>query len=1125
MKRVLIPEGVKGSFIHSLPEAASSSLAANFLINHGHKIVILLEENIPKAEEWGEDVASFVENLKPEINIDFHLFDSAPTNTHPDAFEKTCDRLTVLSSLIQSQSHESKIILISTTPEALVRGCPKFFQQKDSELLIKSGEELSFDQLCHDLANKLDYSSEILCEEPGQFSIRGGLIDIYPVNGTKPVRIDFFGDEIEEIRAFDPTTQRGNEQLKEINIASAKTNEEMEIEGEFFNYLNSPVTWIFREPENLISLFPLVFHTAENNALKQASFANAFERKVSKQDNFLGTSEINAGAGIFQKMESIELKVRNLDEIKMNGPEIDIGSARFESERKNRTKYLFNLLEKQDDNKEVIIAAGAYAEEKRISEIINEESSLKRLKPKFLSIGLKEGFTYESKKEDKYFNLLIPEKKKGLIIATAREILGRERSRRPLRSKKAIVRKKEVDQALDFAELVEGDYLVHHQHGICEFKKLGKIDQEKNTEEVITLEFADGLLLHVPIQESHLLSRYIGLQKARPKLAKLGGKAWAKTRQAAEMAALDLAADLLRLQATRDTQSGHAFPADEQWQKEFEDAFPFTETPDQLKAIEQVKLDMEKENPMDRLICGDVGFGKTEVALRAAFKAVMDGKQVAIIAPTTILCQQHLNHFRERMSDYPIAIEMLSRFRTASQQKKIIQAMSIGSVDIVIGTHRMFSNDILFKDLGLLVIDEEQRFGVQHKEAIKKLRANVDVLTLSATPIPRTLYFAMVGARALSTIETAPVNRRPIRTEVSQNQNETIKKAVETEIRRGGQIFYLHNRVKTIHSVCRKLEAAFPKLRIGVGHGQMTEAQLEQVMTDFVAHRFDILVCTTIIESGLDIPNCNTIIIEGADKFGLSQLYQLRGRVGRFNRQAYAYLLLNRHLTVSDQARKRLAAIRQINNFGAGFRIALRDLELRGAGNLLGSEQSGHVAGIGFELYCRLLRESVSRLKGEELSLRPTATVRLDFLTSGSEEEIDESNDHLTLLGSYFPDSYTFEPRLRIEAYRRLAQFQNEKEIDEFLDELKDRFGSPPNEVIALTNETKIRCLTEEAGFDLLEVRKNEIYCRLIKRGKDGTKHYHRIAGKIPKLSEKDPLLKLNEIIRFLKIVIHGNKN
>ena len=410
------------------------------------------------------------------------------------------------------------------------------------------------------------------------------------------------------------------------------------------------------------------------------------------------------------------------------------------------------------------------------------------------------------------------------------------------------------------------------------------------------------------------------------------------------------------------------FSKDEQWQKEFEDAFPYTETKDQIKAINEVKQDMEKEQAMDRLVCGDVGFGKTEVALRAAFKAVMDGKQVALLAPTTILCQQHLNLFRQRMADYPFAIEMLSRFRTPGQQKKIIDATKAGSVDILIGTHRLFSEDVSFKDLGLLIIDEEQRFGVQHKESIKKIRAQVDVLTLSATPIPRTLYFAMVGARSLSTIETAPVNRRPIRTEVVKNSPEILAKAIQTEIKRNGQIFYLHNRVKTIYSVARKIEEQFPKVRVGIGHGQMSEKELEQVMTDFVAHKFDLLVCTTIIESGLDIPNCNTIIIDAADKFGLSQLYQLRGRVGRFTRQAYAYLFLNRHLTVSDQARKRLSAIRQINNFGAGFKIALRDLELRGAGNLLGSEQSGHVAGIGFELYCRLLRESVSRLKGEEIS-------------------------------------------------------------------------------------------------------------------------------------------------------------
>ena len=491
-----------------------------------------------------------------------------------------------------------------------------------------------------------------------------------------------------------------------------------------------------------------------------------------------------------------------------------------------------------------------------------------------------------------------------------------------MRSRKAHVQRKEVDQALDFSELVDGDYLVHHQHGICRFCQMGKIDDTHSVEEAITLEFDDGIILHLPLQESHLLSRYVGLKKAKPKLAKLGGKAWAKTKSEAERAALDLAADLLRLQATRQANNGFAYSPDDQWQKEFEDAFPFTETPDQQKAIDQVKIDMENSEPMDRLVCGDVGFGKTEVALRAAFKAVMNGKQVAMLAPTTILCQQHLNHFRERMSDFPIAIEMISRFRTASQQRKIAQATADGSVDILVGTHRLLGNDVSYRDLGLLIIDEEQRFGVQHKEAIKKLRVSIDVLTLSATPIPRTLYFAMVGARSLSAIETAPVNRRPIRTEVVQRSDDLLKRAIGLEIRRGGQIFYLHNRVKTIHSVAKKLQALFPKLRIAIGHGQMNEDELEQVMTEFVAGEFDILVCTTIIESGLDIPNCNTIIIEGADKFGLSQLYQLRGRVGRFKRQAYAYLLVNQTLGITDKARKRLSSIRQINNFGAGFRIA-----------------------------------------------------------------------------------------------------------------------------------------------------------------------------------------------------------
>ena len=1125
MKRVLIPREVPATFIHSLPEAATSALAANFLTDQGHSIAILVEESIPKAEEWGEDVAAFMESLNPDQKVEFHLFDSVPDPNHPDAFEKICERMTILSSLIRTSPKRNHLLLIATTPEALVSPCPKHERQKKSELILSAGQEYEFEKLCSTLAVDFDYSSEILCEEPGQFSVRGGLIDIYPVNGTEPARIDFFGNEIEEIRSFDPSTQRGEAILDHLFISSAQSNQEIEVEGEFFRYLSEPVSWIFREPEELTSKFPLVFHSANKASASQASFANALIPEKRKNDHFLGTSEIQAGAGIFEKLEALELPVRSDTLSAKRSTFQDYGKDEFESQKKHRAAHLFELLQKQDKGYEIIIASGAEAEKKRITEIITEESSLTRLNPKYLPIGLKEGFSVEAGAQKNYFNLLMEDPAKGLVLSTAREILGRERSRRPMRSKKAIVRRKEVDQALDFSELIEGDYLVHHQHGICQFKKLGQIEDGQRKEEAITLEFADELLLHVPLQESHLLSRYIGLQKSRPKLAKLGGKSWAKIKQAAEIAALDLAADLLRLQATRDTNKGHSFSPDEKWQKEFEDAFPFTETVDQLKAINQVKEDMEKEQPMDRLVCGDVGFGKTEVALRAAFKAVMDGKQVAFLAPTTILCQQHLNLFRQRMVDYPISIEMLSRFRTPGQQKKIIHASGAGTVDILIGTHRMFSPDVVFKDLGLLIIDEEQRFGVQHKESIKKLRARVDVLTLSATPIPRTLYFAMVGARSLSAIETAPVNRRPIRTEVVNNSAQVIQQAVQIETQRGGQIFYLHNRVKTIYATARKLEVQFPRLRIGIGHGQMSEGELEEVMTDFVAHRFDLLVCTTIIESGLDIPNCNTIIIEGADKFGLSQLYQLRGRVGRFDRQAYAYLLLNRHLTVSDQARKRLASIRQINNFGAGFKIALRDLELRGAGNLLGSEQSGHVAGIGFELYCRLLRESVSRLKGEEISLRPSATVRLDFLTAGYPTEEEEVGSSFPLIGSFFPESYTSEPRLRIEAYRKLAQMREESEIDGFLEELKDRFGTPPDEVFALTQETRIRCLTEEAGFDMIEVRKNEIYCRMIKRGKDGTKHYHRKAGQIPKLSSKEPLLKLNEIIRFLRIVHHGNKN
>ena len=1079
---------------------------------------MLLSESITKAESWAEDITGIAEQICPDVNFRFHLFDEAPESTHPDAFDKICERTSVLSILSEPFGEKNSRLIIATTPEALRSPCPMLEHNLDAEIKVITGKEIDFCQFPVRLAENLGYSSEILCEEPGQFAVRGGIIDVYPVNATTPYRIDFFGNEVEEIKTFDPTTQRTEEKIDFIRISSSVDEEKNVMEGAFFSYIQSPSTWVFQEPELLITQFPLCFHESEEAALSNVTLSSIWSGQGIERDTFIGLSEIDAGSGVFEKSKRKELPTQAAIKYTSDSQSDQDFRQVFENEKGQRVSRLFELLKLQDENDcEIVIAAGAETESKRIHEIINEESSLARLKPHFIPIGLSEGFMCVAPLANEHFGCFLNNETKGLALSTSREILGRERSRRPMRSRKAHVQRKEVDQALDFSELVDGDYLVHHQHGICRFCQMGKIDDTDSVEESITLEFDDGITLHLPIQESHLLSRYVGLRNAKPKLAKLGGKAWAKTKSEAERAALDLAADLLRLQATRQASNGFAFSPDDQWQKEFEDAFPFTETADQQKAIDQVKLDMESSESMDRLVCGDVGFGKTEVALRAAFKAVMDGKQVAILAPTTILCQQHLNHFRDRMSDFPIAIEMMSRFRTASQQRKIAQAAATGSVDILIGTHRLLSEDVTFRDLGLLIIDEEQRFGVQHKEAIKKLRASIDVLTLSATPIPRTLYFAMVGARSLSAIETAPVNRRPIRTEVVQRSDDLLTRAIGLEIRREGQVFYLHNRVKTIYSVAKKLQILFPELRIAVGHGKMNEDELEQVMTEFVAGEYDILVCTTIIESGLDIPNCNTIIIEGADKFGLSQLYQLRGRVGRFKRQAYAYLLVNQTIGVTDKARKRLSSIRQINNFGAGFRIALRDLELRGAGNLLGSEQSGHVAGIGFEMYCKLLKESVSRLKGDEVSLRPAATVRIDFLSNDYNE-----TDSADLADCHIPESYIMESRLRIDAYRILASSVTIEGIDAYEDELRDRFGPPPEQVEALLLEARIRCLAEEASFDLVETKGTELFLRFAKKGPAGERTYYRTAGRLPRLKAKKSLLKLNEIIQFLKIYIHG---
>ncbi|HVU25930.1 MAG TPA: transcription-repair coupling factor, partial [Opitutus sp.] len=717
------------------------------------------------------------------------------------------------------------------------------------------------------------------------------------------------------------------------------------------------------------------------------------------------------------------------------------------------------------------------------------------------------------------------------------EIFGRQRQRRPSVNTRAVATRAQIDQLLDFSELVEGDFVVHLQHGIALYRGLTKLDTAQGVREVISLEFDDHVTLHVPLQESHLVSRYVGLTKSRPQLGRIGSNRWEKTRAAAERATVDLAAELLRIHAAREAEPGFAFPPDDTWQKEFEASFPFTETPDQLRAIAETKTDMERTRPMDRLICGDVGFGKTEVAIRAAFKAVEGGRQVAVLVPTTVLAQQHLNTFRERMAGYPVAVEMVSRFRSRAEQKKILDATAAGQVDILIGTHRLLQHDVDFKDLGLVVIDEEQRFGVKHKEVFKRMRATVDVLSMSATPIPRTLYLALTGARDLSVIETAPSNRHPIQTIVKTYDEKIVVDAIRHEIRRGGQVFYLHNRVDTIDLTAARLRELVPDLDVGVGHGQMESAELERVMTEFVAGRHQVLVCTTIIESGLDIPNCNTIIIEGADRFGLSQLYQLRGRVGRFKHQAYAYLLLHRHTRLLDVARQRLTAMRQHNQLGAGFRIAMRDLELRGAGNLLGAEQSGHIVGVGFELYCQLLRQSVARLRGEKTAAAIRASVKLDFVFVGEAADAADAaaatargrqidgytalkhaeDDAVAIdvpkIQARIPSAYLGETRLRIDFYRKLALAETPARLKEIEADLRDRFGKFGDEVRALLLVTEIRIRAEQKGILSVETEANRLKCLRHGGHRDD---WVQIGARFPRLTASRPLLRLREIIAFL---------
>ena len=608
------------------------------------------------------------------------------------------------------------------------------------------------------------------------------------------------------------------------------------------------------------------------------------------------------------------------------------------------------------------------------------------------------------------------------------------------------------------ADLDEGDYAVHIDHGIGIFRGFRTLTSRGVSREVLVIEYADNQILYVPLLQAHKVSRYLG-SPGKVTLHRLGGVRWSRDKESARRSVRSYAADMLRLQAMRQAAPGIVFPPDTAETRAFLRAFPFNDTPDQRRSTAEIRADMESPRPMDRLLCGDVGYGKTELAMRAAFKAVSAGYQVAILAPTTVLAQQHYYSFRERFAAYPYTIDVLSRFRSASEQNEIIRRLGNGGIDIIIGTHRLCNPELKFHNLGLVVIDEEQRFGVKHKERLRRFRAEVDVLTMSATPIPRTLYLAMAGARDLSTLMTAPKLRLPVKTVIAPEEDRLVVQAIEAELARGGQVYYLHNRVRTIEEVAKKLRSLLPDVRFAVAHGQMPEEELEAVMTSFLEGKIDCLVCSTIIESGLDVPNANTIIIERADRFGLAELYQLRGRVGRWKHQAYAYMLLPKSQLVTSDARKRLSAIRRCSNLGAGFQLALRDLEIRGSGNLLGAEQSGHLNTIGFDLYCHLLKQEVGKLRGEKSEFLPEVEMAIDFISFTLTAPDGK-------LAAAFPPEYIGGDRLRLDAYRRLSALNSEEELADFAAELRDRYGKLPKCAETLLEVVRLRILAAQAGYE-----------------------------------------------------------
>ncbi len=1063
-----------------------------------------------------------------------------------------------VKTLLRCMHGDYKMLVVSA--EALVQMISPMDIFSDGIISFNIGTQIELDELISKLI-LYGYERVELVEGKAQFAIRGGIIDIFSINEEQPLRIELFDTEVDSIRYFDATTQRSTQAIDQCQISPARdvvykqgtkgdiiskinkdlseyvkhlnkkgnsdissnivkrVNEDIEKinTNHYFAGIDRYLPYILENPasildyidSNVIAVFDetiRIEQRIENLVLEQDELSKSMLEKGAMLPN---------GASWSHSMDYILKSVHRLRTVTMAAissnnsfirpyNQISIPCRTGNSYQNHMDLLVSDIQHLREKDYKIVVLSGPSGRGHRLVETLatneiaaNFVDDLDReLLNKEVVItrgSLQKGFEYPTI---------------GFVIISDKEVFGQDKRIKKAKSKH------DGNKIKAFSDLNVGDFVVHQAHGIGQYIGIEKLSVGEIKRDYLKIKYQDNGFLYIPTNQLDLIQKYIGSEGKAPKVNKLGGTEWAKTKNRVKESLRELAAELIKLYAQREVANGFVFSKDTVWQRQFEEIFPYDETDDQLKCIDEIKKDMESDKHMDRLLCGDVGYGKTEVAIRAVFKAVMDGKQVAYLVPTTILAQQQYENFKKRMSDFPVTVDVISRFRTAAEQKKIIKSVKSGNIDVLIGTHRILQKDIEFKDLGLLVVDEEQRFGVTHKEKLKAIKPNVDALTLTATPIPRTLHMSLVGIRDISVIEDPPEERYPVQTYVMEHNAELIRDGIIRELSRNGQVFYLYNRVRGIELKANEIKALVPEARVAIAHGQMNEKELEDVMYSFINGEYDVLVCTTIIESGLDMPNVNTIIVEDADRMGLSQLYQIRGRVGRSNRLAYAYITYKRDKALSEVAEKRLQAIKEFTEFGSGFRIAMRDLEIRGAGNLLGSEQHGHMETVGYEMYCKLLEEAVREYSGDSSNL--------------FDEEISIDLN----VSAYIDDDYISSEELKIDMYKKIAAILDENDVIDIKDELIDRYGDIPEEVENLMDIACIKMLAKKCGFINVQQKDNFIILQLSKSavkislyiGSLMDKYPRRIlfnASSSPYITYKLVSNNTKDILTNIKILLH----